>query len=128
MKKVKAWSRENDRYEVAMLAVGNGLSYAPVGNDGLLCNQILRETLNEPDNEKIRNGYSIGIFNQRGAHVVDPEGKAERALAQEYNTAAEKAEEIGYSCYSELLRKISEKYIFEAEQNALRERQDVDVN
>lgn len=128
MKKVKAWSRENDRYEVAMLAIGNGLSYAPVGDDGLLCNQILRETLNEPDNEKIRNGYSIGIYNQRGAYFIDPEGKAEHALAQKYSLAAEKAEEIGYSRYSELLRKISEKYIVEAEQNALRERQDAVVD
>jgi len=123
LQKVKLWARENDRYEVAMQTVGNGLSYAPVDEDGLLCEPVLCMTLNASDAEEIRKGYNLGIFNQRGAHFVDSEGKAERALAQKYNTAAEKAEELGYSRYSELLKRISEGYIFEAEQNALIDRQ-----
>lgn len=117
--KVKAWARENDRYEVAMQAVGSGLSYAPVGENGLLFEQTLCKTLNESDAEEIRTGYSLGIYNQRGAHFIDSEGKAERALAQKYNMAAEEAEKLGYSRYSELLRRIGKRYIFEAEQNAL---------
>lgn len=126
LEKVKIWTRANDRYEVAMQAVGNGLSYAPVDKDGLLCEQILRKTLNASDAEEIRKGYSLGIFNQRGAHFIDPEGKAERTLARKYTMAAEKAEELGYSRYSELLKKIGDRYIWEAEQNALSERQHED--
>ncbi len=121
MQKVKDWARENDRYEVAMLKIGNGISYAPVGNDGLLCEKALREVLNASENDKVRSGYALGIYNQRGAHIIDPEGKAERALAQKYNLAAEKAEEYGYSRYSELLREIANNYISEAEYNAFNE-------
>lgn len=119
LEKVKAWAHENDRYEVAMHTVGCGLSYAPTNEDGLLFEQVLCDAINASDAEEIRSGYSLGLYNQRGAHFVDPEGKPERALAKKYSRAAEKAEGLGYSRYAELLKRISEKYIFEAEQNAL---------
>lgn len=111
LEKVKTWACENDRYEVAMHTVGSGLSYAPVGKDGLLCEQALCRALNASDAEEIRTGYSLGIYNQRGAHFIDPEGKSERALAQKYHVAAEEAEKLGYSRYSELLETIGKRYI-----------------
>ena len=122
LRQVKAWARENDRYEVAMHTVGSGLSYASVGENGLLCEQAFCRALNASDAEEIRTGYSLGIYNQRGAHSIDPEGKAERALAQKYNMAAEEAEKLGYSRYSDLLKRIAEGYLLEAEQNAFEER------
>lgn len=124
LKKVKTWAYENDRYEVAMHTVGNGLSYASTDDDGLFIEQVLCKTLNASDAEEIRVGYSLGLYNQRGVRFIDPEGKVERTLAQKYSKAAEKAEGLGYSRYSELLKRISERYIFEAEQNALLEHQD----
>lgn len=119
LRTVKVWARENDRYEVAMQAVGSGLSYAPTGENGLLCEQALCRVLNESGAEEIRSGYYLGVYNQRGAHIIDSEGKAERALAQKYNMAAEEAEKLGYSRYSELLKMIGKKYLSEAEENAL---------
>lgn len=119
MGKVKEWARANDRYEVAMNIVGRGLSYASIDTDGLLCEDILRQTLDAADAGEIRHGYHQGIFNQRGAHFVDPKGREEKKLAQKYNIAAEKAEELGYSRYAELLRRISKLYLWEARQNAV---------
>ena len=118
LNKVKKWSRENDRYEVAMTIVGNGLSYAPVDNNGLLCEHIFLKTLDASDAREMRKGYCLGIINQRGAHFVDPEGTTERDLAQKYICASKCAEELGYSRYSEALKKISEIFLWEAKQNA----------
>lgn len=121
---MKVWSIENDRYEVAMLALGNGLSFASADNDGVLYSQVLCETLDSKDGGKIREGYSLGIFNQRGVHIIDPEGKEERALSEKYKKAAEIVEERGYSRYSGLLRDIGDKYLREAELNALAVREE----
>ena len=123
LKSVKTWARENDRYEVAMQAVGSGLSYAPVDEDGLLREPIFRITLNASDAGEIRNGYSLGIYNQRGAHIVDPEGKPERTLAQKYKQAGENAEKRGLSRYAELLHEIGEQYDWEADRIIRREHQ-----
>ena len=101
-----------------MTIVGNGLSYASVDNKGLLCEHILLKMLDASDAREMRKGYYLGIINQRGVHFVDSEGKAEQNLAQKYILASECAEELGYSRYSEALKKISEMFLWEAKQNA----------
>ena len=70
----------------------------------------------EPTDEQITN-----FLNTVGA-----ETKKEREKADNYKADAEKAEELGYSRYQELLKKIGDRYIWEAEQNALSERQHED--
>ena len=59
----------------------------------------------------------MGIVNQRGVYMVDPEGKPELRLEEIYNDRAEKAEQEGFSRYSELLRDIAKGYRREAEYN-----------
>lgn len=76
MKTVKTWSRDNDRYEVAMHTVGSGLSYAELDEDKLPQTAVIEE-LNRVENEELRRGYYLGIINQRGVHWIDPEGKPE---------------------------------------------------
>lgn len=51
--------------------------------------------MNESGAEEIRTRYYLGVYNQRGAHIIDSEGKMERALAPKYNMAAEEAEKLG---------------------------------
>lgn len=119
---VKTWARDNDRYEVAMQTIGNGLSYARTDNSGIICDSVIIKVLNAADATDIRRGYSLGMFNQRGVHFIDPEGKAEQSLAAKYTSAADKVEHQGYSRYSELLREIAANYISEAAQNALEEK------
>ena len=118
LEKVKMWARENDRYEVAMQTIGSGLSYAPV-QDKLPCDKVIMNALNAGDACDMRTGYCLGVYNQRGVHFVDPEGKEERALAEKYRRYAEEVENLGYSRFSESLREISDQFIQEAEKNAL---------
>lgn len=125
MKTVKTWSRDNDRYEVAMHTVGSGLSYAELDEDKLPQTAIIEE-LNRVENEELRRGYYLGIINQRGVHWIDPEGKPELELAEDYENRANTAESRGYSRYAGILRVIGDEFKREARRNALRARNEND--
>lgn len=125
MKTVKTWSRDNDRYEVAMHTVGSGLSYAELDEDKLPQTAIIEE-LNRVENEELRRGYYLGIINQRGVHWIDPEGKPELELAEDYENRANIAESRGYSRYAGVLRVVVDEFRREARRNALRARNEND--
>ena len=125
MASVKAWSLENDRYEVTMQTVGSGFAYAEL-NDEKLPPKVIMEELNKAGNEELRRGYDIGIVNQRGVHTIDPEGKPEFKLAADYEMKASLAEKKGYSRYAELLRGIAEQYRREASRNIRIARREVE--
>lgn len=118
--KVKTWSRENDRYEVAMQFTGQGISYAPKRGK-VLIHEPMIAALNDADAEEMRKGYILGVINQRGAHFVDPTGNEERAIADEYKKASDDALTMGYQRYSNALRKIAENYEREARQTVKEE-------
>ena len=125
MKIVKTWSRDNDRYEAAMHTVGSGLSYAELDEDKLPQTAVIEE-LNRVENEELRRGYYLGIINQRGVHWIDPEGKPELELAEDYENRANIAESRGYSRYAGILRVIGDEFKREARRNALRARNEND--
>ena len=105
---MKAWSRENDRYEVAMSIVGSGLSYFRTSTcEGLLPDELIMRTLDAADGVYLRRGYESGTVNQRGVHWVDPSGEPERRLAATYERMADQAEALGYSRYAETLREVA---------------------
>ncbi len=116
MNSVKKWSKENDRYEVAMHTVGSGMSYATLDADNIPPISVIQE-LNLPENDALRRGYYLGIINQRGVHFVDPSGKPELKLSDEYKERADFVEAKGYSRYADVLRQISDEYKREAMHN-----------
>lgn len=109
----KKWGKEEDREEVVLQTIGRGLSYAKKLENGLIDEFIINE-LNKVENDEMRRGYCIGVFNQRGVVRVDPEGKPELQLAQKYNEMAEQVESMGYAKYAEALRDIADSYTNEA--------------
>lgn len=119
MASVKAWSKENDRYEVTMHTVGSGFAYAELDTEKMPPKAIMEE-LNKVENEEIRSGYCLGISNKRGIHDVEPDGKPEIARAADYEERAKTAEKRGYSRYSNALKEIAEQYKREALHNILR--------
>lgn len=119
----KRWGREEDREEIVLFTIGNGLSYARKLENDLIDDFIIKE-LNKVDNEEMREGYRAGIFNQRGVVWVDPEGKPEYELAQKYEKMAEVVEHLGYAKYAETLRLISRDYEREAEEHIRRHQQE----
>ena len=121
MKTVKTWSRDNDRYEVAMYTVGSGLAYA-VLDEKKMPQKVIIEELNRAENEELRRGYRGGMIGQRGVHWIDPEGKPEFKLAEDYENRANNAESRGYSRYADILRVIADEFKREAKRNILEAR------
>lgn len=76
------------------------------------------EALNDPAQSQLRNGYRLGIHNQRGVHYIDPEGKEEKALAKAFQRRASAVEALGYTRFSEELERVAEHYLAEAQGNA----------
>jgi hypothetical protein len=67
-------------YDVAMIQLGNVLVNAPEEPDGLWIHPVIAKALNDKKRSDLRKGYSIGIYNSRGVHTIDPKAKQERTL------------------------------------------------
>ena len=112
---VKASCEKSGHFEVALDRIGNVLIHAPKDPDGLWIHHSVAEALNAKDAEDMRNGFSIGIFNSRSVHLVDPTGKPEKELAAKYRQQAEEVEAHGYQRLAATLRNLADSYQREAE-------------
>lgn len=112
---VKKITTESGHLEVALIAIGNVLVHAPSDPDGLWIHHSVAEALNAKDADEIRQGFRIGLSNLRGVHWVDPTGKPERDLADEYIKKANEIEVAGYYRFAITLRELADSYKREAE-------------
>lgn len=112
---VKEISTESGHLEVALINVGEVLIHCPADLDGLWINHTVVNELNARDAEDMRRGYNTGVFNSRGAHWIDPTGKPEQELAEQFRQKAEEVENAGYQRFAVTLRDLSETYDREAE-------------
>lgn len=83
--------READRLEVCDSTLGQVLAYAPIGSDEIWPCQAVRELLDRPELEDMRNGFQIGIRNKRGVttRACGEGGDQERQLADYYRQQAQ---------------------------------------
>jgi hypothetical protein len=121
---VRASATESGHLTIAMEQVGEVLFYAPADPDGLWIHRSVATVLNAKDAEDLRRGYFVGVFNSRGVHFVDPEGKPERELADNFRKRANEIESAGFHRFAVTLRDIAAAYDQEAEQNRRRVRRD----
>jgi len=101
--------------EVALMNVGEVLFHAPSDPDGLWMDRAAAEALNARDADDMREGYRTAAYNSRGLHWVDPTGKPERELAQQYRQKAEDIENAGFQRFAATLKALAESYEREAE-------------
>jgi hypothetical protein len=104
---------ESGHLNIALSQIGHVLIYVPA-DDSLWINTSVAEILNKKNMEKLREGYSIAIYNSRGMHQVDPEAKPEKELAEKYRQYAEQVENKGFQRFAVTLRGIAEGYEREA--------------
>jgi len=107
---IKEVCAESGHLEVALTHVGQVLFYCPPDPQGLWINQPVASALNARDAEEMRNGFHLELFNSREAHVVDPTGKPERELAEQYRQKADDIENAGYQRFAVTLRGLAESY------------------
>ncbi|MFC3651307.1 hypothetical protein ACFONN_07115 [Dyella humi] len=107
--------KESGHLSSALHAVGFVLIHSPEDESGLWIKREVASALNRDDAEVMRRGYWSAVINSRGAHWVDPTGKPEKELAQQFNQKAEEVENEGFHRFAITLRGIAEFYEKEAE-------------
>ncbi|MFJ5385421.1 hypothetical protein [Pectobacterium sp. CHL-2024] len=115
LQKVKEVATESGHLDVALSKVGEVLVSTPSDPDGLWINREVAAALNARDAERMREGYRTGTYNSRGAHWVDPTGKPERELANQFRAKAEEVENAGFQRFAVTLRVLADGYDHEAE-------------
>jgi hypothetical protein len=103
--------------EVALITVGRVLAHAPSDPSGLWLHRAVAAALNAPDAADMRRGYQSELFNSRGVFGFT-EGRAEQALADQYNKKALALEQEGFHRLGSTLRELASTYAREAVHNA----------
>ena len=117
LEQVKQACTKSGHLEVALSHIGEVLIHVPPDPEGLWIHRAVATALNARDAEIMRESFCREIYNSRGMHEVDPTGKPERELAEQYRQKAEAVENAGYHRFAGTLRKLAEDYEREAERN-----------
>lgn len=107
---IKETCEESGHLEVALSSVGKVLFHCLPDQQGLWIDQAAADALNAKDAAGMRSGFRSEAFNSRGVHWVDPTGKPERELAEQYRQKADEVENAGYQRFAATLRSLSESY------------------
>jgi hypothetical protein len=114
LQRVKKLCIESGHLEVALINIGEVLIHAPSDPKGLWIHRAVATALNDRDAKHMRSGYSTGIYNSRGAHLVDPTGKQEIELSEQFFSKAEDVENAGFQRFAVTLRGLADDYEREA--------------
>ena len=117
---VKNSTVASGHYDIAMHKVGRVLVKSPEDRSGLWIDKSIAAALNHKDAQPMRKGFYTGVIYSRGVHLIDPEGKPEKALAEKYRQKADDVENAGFHRFAITLREISDNYKKEAERNIRR--------
>jgi len=115
LQRVKEVCTESGHLEVALINIGEVLIHAPPDPDGLWIRRAVAAALNDREADDMRDGYRTGTYNSRGVHCVDPTGKPERELAEQFRSKAEEIENAGFQRFAVTLRGLADSYDREAE-------------
>ncbi len=107
---IRKSTAESGHLEIALSKVGVVLVHAPADPEGLWIHKAVAKALNGVEADSLRQGYQIGIMNSRGVHWVDPSGKPELDLAEEYDQKEKAILSQGYHKFAQTLRGIAENY------------------
>lgn len=104
--------KEENCNEIGEHIIGKLLAYSPLGEDGMWPHELVRDFLEESNNDEIESGIILGKRNQRGVYTRTG-GKEERRIAQEYLDSSFKMR-IRWSRCSMMLKKIGDSYNYDA--------------
>lgn len=112
-------TKETGHSEIAQNRIGHVLTNAPKDPNGLWIHRAVASALNERDAGKMRSGFTIELYNQRGVHGFTA-GREERELAQRNREKAEALETAGYSRFATAMREFARGYERDAERDVQR--------
>jgi hypothetical protein len=118
--KLRAWIKEAQalcveygRADIGEQKIGQIMSAAPIGKDGIWPCEEIRNVLEECGTPKMKIGIQIGVYNLRGAYARAEGGEQERALAERYGNWS-RVLAFEYPYVASLVEAIAEKYDHEA--------------
>ena len=115
LKRVKDTCTESGHLEVALINIGEVLIHTPPDPNGLWIHRAVAAALNDREAADMCAGFETGTKSSRGAHWVDPTGKPERELAEQFRSKAEEIENAGFQRFAVILRRLADDYDHEAE-------------
>ena len=101
------------------VVMGNILSYAPIGKDGLWPAECVRRLFEDLHSDTLEDNFIIGKENQHGVYTLTA-GREEDSLAEQYGISADKLQLL-YPRTAAILRRVSEGYRSEAKWERTRE-------
>jgi hypothetical protein len=113
--RVKAICTESGHLEFALSHIGAVLIHTPPEPDGFWIRRAVAAALNDRKVDNMRDGFGTEIYNSRGVHCIDPTGKPERELADQFRSKAEETENAGFYRLAVTLRNLADCYDREAE-------------
>ena len=113
-------TKETGHSKIAQQRIGHVLAHAPLDPNGLWIHREVASALNKKDASAMRLGFTIELFNQRGAYIIS-NGKEEQALAQRNREKADAIEQKGYSRLATEMRSLAERYERDAERDLRRD-------
>jgi addiction module HigA family antidote len=111
--RVRSSAAELARTKVGDSCLGKLFSHAPVGRDGVWPCEPVREVMEKIGTDSFADGFTMGIYNSRGAVWRGEGGDQERELASKYETWAT-ALEFTYPRVSAILRQMVRSYEHDA--------------
>ena len=76
---LKDYNLENKYFSI----IGGLFAYSPIGSDGFMPCEAVRDFIEEYHSDELRNAYQIGELNKRGLYSSSA-GKQEREFAEQY--------------------------------------------
>ena len=114
IKEARSLCAEYGRVEIGDQMIGQLLSSAAQGADGIWPREELRNVLEECGTRDLAVGVQIGVYNSRGAHFRGEGGELERALSETYRNWSRKLA-FEHPYVSNLVEGIAERYSRQAE-------------
>jgi len=106
---VRALCKTYAREDIGDSVIGELLSKAPPGADGVWPCEPVREALEEVGTKIMAEGMAVGLYNQRGVHSRGEGGAQERELAAKYRDWSRRVA-IDAPFTSRLLERIAQRY------------------
>ena len=113
---IKAICTESGHLECALFHVGQVLIYTPPDPGGRWIHHSVASVLNDQEAQRLRDGFHTALYNSRGVFWVDPTGKQEKDLADQYRRKAEDIENAGFHRFAATLRGLAREYEREADE------------
>lgn len=113
----KRLTMESGHLQIAMDQLGQALHNSPADPNGLWIHHSVAEALDAKDAEKMRRGFSVGLFNKRGVHGFSA-GEEELTFAKGYREKADALASQGFHRVADTVRNLAKQYERDAHRQA----------